>query len=366
MTDVKRNKYDGLDFMKLICSVMVVIIHTVPFAEFSYMFSFMWANMLCRVAVPLYFICSGFLFCEKISSLPKNERRSYLLAYERRLLLLYAFWIVIYFPMFIRGFVNNVYTFSPLMVGWGTWLSKFLPYFLQSLFVRGINFHLWYLPALMFATALVYALLPLGKKVLLIIGGIFYVFGLLGDSYWIVTEAFPKLAELYGTYEYFFVDTRNGLFFGVLFVGIGAALSDASFRERLRCGKLTAIILYIVLLLESLLVKEVLWGGFLSKGPNMYITLVPLCAVLFVIFSRMSFEGRGFNGALVRNVSMVIYFCHGIMLAYWYVIADYLFLPHTPTVAFVLVLVSSALMAYNLVLIRQHSRFFAKLFKYMV
>lgn len=57
--------YNSFDVAKFICSIMVVIIHVYPFGvqETPNIFShinFTLQNGLCRIAVPLFFVFSGF------------------------------------------------------------------------------------------------------------------------------------------------------------------------------------------------------------------------------------------------------------------------------------------------------------------
>lgn len=52
----------SLDIAKFICALLVIIIHTRPFAECSGIIDFYLGDVAVRIAVPLFFAISGYLF----------------------------------------------------------------------------------------------------------------------------------------------------------------------------------------------------------------------------------------------------------------------------------------------------------------
>ena len=60
-TLLPRMSYANLDIAKFTCSLLVVFIHTAPFTNYP-VAHFYTADVICRVAVPLFFAMSGFLF----------------------------------------------------------------------------------------------------------------------------------------------------------------------------------------------------------------------------------------------------------------------------------------------------------------
>ena len=59
-----ENRNYSLDFMKFFCITAIVCIHLAPFSGSKLGIII---NTLCRVALPLIFICSGYLFLSKFS-----------------------------------------------------------------------------------------------------------------------------------------------------------------------------------------------------------------------------------------------------------------------------------------------------------
>lgn len=62
---IKMN-YSSLDIAKYICALLIIPIHVSPFTSDSTL-NFYFVNVLARIAVPLFFVISGFLFFRKIT-----------------------------------------------------------------------------------------------------------------------------------------------------------------------------------------------------------------------------------------------------------------------------------------------------------
>lgn len=52
----------SLDVAKFICALLVIIIHTRPFSVLSDIIDFYLVDVIARIAVPLFFAISGYLF----------------------------------------------------------------------------------------------------------------------------------------------------------------------------------------------------------------------------------------------------------------------------------------------------------------
>ena len=61
--------YNGIDLVKFICSYLVVIIHTAPlssyFMTYGDLLHIYIIQYFCRLAVPFFFVASGFLLFRK-------------------------------------------------------------------------------------------------------------------------------------------------------------------------------------------------------------------------------------------------------------------------------------------------------------
>ena len=193
----QNHQFNGIDIVKFICAFLVCAMHIKPFnAELLGIEKLRYLNFglqqyLCRIAVPFYFTASGFLLFRKTEFNNLNDSR-----------------------------IKN-YCFKILRL-LGTW--TFL------LFVGGSG-QLWYLGALVLAVIILSVLIKkdIAMRWIVLISVVLFLIGLLGDSYYGFIEPLksffiPKLFIV--GYETIFSTTRNGVFFGLIFVLIGALFAQ--------------------------------------------------------------------------------------------------------------------------------------------
>ena len=146
---MKKKNYAAIDVAKYVSALLVVCIHTYPLYDLSPAANTFLIQAICRFAVPFFFVVSAFLFFSKIdpaAGMRDALNLGMLKHYLRRLALLYGAWSVIYLP----------YTFL-LWRGDGFSLT-FLLRWIFDCFFNGSYYHLWFLPALMLGTLIVYVL----------------------------------------------------------------------------------------------------------------------------------------------------------------------------------------------------------------
>lgn len=83
-------QYPGLDMMKFLCAVVIMISHLGPFESFSQSLNYWVVNLSFRYAVPFFFLCSGYFFRRNVF-LGKS-----LVNWLKRNMLLYSVWTAIY------------------------------------------------------------------------------------------------------------------------------------------------------------------------------------------------------------------------------------------------------------------------------
>ena len=181
----KRQNYGGLDRFRIIAAFMVAAIHTSPLLSYSADADFLLTRVLCRVAVPFFFMVTGqfvvrdFFTCEG-KALEKFWK------YCKKMAVLYGAAILIYLPVGIYA---------------GHYKELNAGLVFRMLLFDGTFYHLWYFPACMMGVALTYLMSRLikGKRLktcaensaemeknigfALTVSGFLYVIGLLGDSY---------------------------------------------------------------------------------------------------------------------------------------------------------------------------------------
>lgn len=293
--ECKTKQFPAIDSMKLFCALLVVVIHTSPLSSISYFLNYGLVQYVARIAVPFFFVSSGY-FCFRKTTLQKFDSKAPF-TYAKRVYFLYIIWTLIYLPKIIF----EIYT-NERGIGFGI-ISSIL------ILVFSGHFHLWYLSGT--AVSVVIITVALKKKIkiktILLIGGILYIVGLLGQSY------FGLLKPLEGTviwsilklYEMIFFTTRNGIFEGILFVGIGALFAFKRIEIKKNIAILGFIISMLLLLIEVFLVSYF----DLVRENDMYLFLVPVSFFGFYCVSRIEIKSTDFTKKS-RIYSSLIFYTH--------------------------------------------------------
>lgn len=207
---MKERQLGGLDYFKLTAAFLVAAIHTSPFASFSADADFIFTRVIARVAVPFFFMVTGYFLLPQYVFGRSMDMRP-LMRSLKKLLYLYAAAVLLYLPV-------NLY--AGQIQDLGVWA------FFRMLLVDGTFYHLWYLSAAVLGVWIVWFLggkLP--YKVLLGISFVLYLIGLFGDSYYGAAEQIPVLVKVYDVLFMVSSYTRNGLFYAPIFLVMGVGLS---------------------------------------------------------------------------------------------------------------------------------------------
>lgn len=270
----QKQNYNGIDLMKFFCAILVFMIHFPPFLKEGSLLAqhgnFWLRQCLCRVAVPFYFVSSGFFLFRKMPVYDLD-------------------------PEVIKN-----YCFKILRLV-GTW---------SVLLFVGKTMQLWYLGATVVAVILLSLCFyfRIRFRSICILACLLYAIGLLGDSYYGVIaplENVPVLKYIMKSYSTFYDTTRTGVFMGFIFVLMGTAFSHFNIRLKMR----TAL---IGLILSGCgLVAEVFWlkTNHIPVDYNMYIFLLPVSFFLFAFACAVPLKDRGIYKHL-RNIGMLVYFTH--------------------------------------------------------
>ena len=214
-------QYNAIDAAKFFCAILIVTIHFPPLGNaavspLAQAVNSFFRSYLGRIAVPFFLLSAGFFLFRKTASQPFSAAPSK--AYVLRILRLYVLWTILYLPWIIREARES-----------GKNLLTGLLSFLRNFLLTGSYSHLWYLPALAVAAALVGWLLRKGLRpgYILAASALLYCIGLLGQGWFFLLRPLQGTAlySLLRLYEKIFTTTRNGLFFGFPYVAMGMYLA---------------------------------------------------------------------------------------------------------------------------------------------
>ncbi len=274
----KTTQYNAIDIFKFICAILVCTIHLTPFPynafKYSESINFYFSNCIARIAVPFYFTTAGFFLFKKTSI--TNINQVVIKDYCFKLLRLFATWHILLFV--------------------------------------GENSHLWYLSASVIAILFITFLLKkkVKLKYLIIISIFLFAIGLLGDTYYQIIKIAKSnniLNYIIMTYEKYFKTTKNGLFFGTIFVLIGLIFATKKIKINFKVAYIGLLISYILLMIETTFLSN----HFNPKDYNMYISIVPLIFFTFYMLLNIKLKDRPIYKKL-RILSTLIYFSHRMFI----------------------------------------------------
>lgn len=275
----------ALDHFRFISALLIVGIHTSPLLSYSQTADFILTRIIARIAVPFFFMLTGY-FLFSAGKVRESERiKEYLL----KICKMYVIAILFYLPL-------NVYTGYFGENGWRGEVIK-------DIFFDGTFYHLWYLPASIMGVLIIAILL---KKVsaskAVIISLLLYIIGLGGDSYYGLLTQVPIIKSFYEGMLHLSAYTRNGVFFAPIFLSLGAWIAQEGKPLSHRLTRLGFYLSSIFLLVEGLL----LHNFNIQKHDSMYVMLLPCMYFLF----RYLLQMNGKSNKKMRSISLSIYLVH--------------------------------------------------------
>ncbi|QCV57064.1 acyltransferase family protein [Flavobacterium columnare] len=266
---------NNLDVLKIIMAFLVIALHIFPVSKatgIEGLISYEIASGITRIAVPTFFLISGYFLRNKLNDKP------YLWKYTKRILLLYVVWQFIYLPDLIRFYNLGWFSKSDMILKliYGYW-------------------HLWYLLATTIAVGLLYLLRNLSTAIktklilfLLILGYSFQI-GIQSNRLDLMF-----LYEIIGT-------TRNYLFFALPMMMIGTMYDK--WKDEIPQFKWLFIPLWIILLIEV-----GMYYKYKVKAMDFLLTL-PLLSMLTFYWINESHQSF-IQKTIPATLSLGIYLCH--------------------------------------------------------
>ncbi len=304
----EKKEYIGIDFFKFFCSLLVVNIHVKALIIVNSDLDFWTSQVFCRIAVPFFFMASGYFTASKINSGKK------IAIYIGRLFRLYLFYTILYLPETLYGWLKQ---------GMPTW-----QYLMRQFLSIGINVVLWYFIALMIAVLMLYLLVSrLKMRAWQVLGMSFgaYVVGVLGQAYYKISLPKPVLGRILQFLYQFFGTMENAFLFGLFFVALGYYMNQYARQLNSRFGLGVILLLLVVVSVEGIFTRQ--WA---LKGEHaMLLTMPFLMVVLFptVASFHMSLKWKNI-GLLLRKMSVLIYGLH--MLVDFYLLFFFNSILHIP------------------------------------
>lgn len=295
MLSLVQKEYKFLDVMKFMMAIVVVAIHTRPECSFQSPVVKGIFEAVYSIAVPFFFMASGFLLFRKVSLPLDSEGEKRIKKYLKKTVKLYLIWTAIYLPLTMYGFYMD-----------GMPLLKSIVVFIRNILLVGENYMswpLWYLLALIVAVGIIYLLLKLNipKNWVLVLGILMAIVGVVLDYY----KDNDIISFVANVYFNLFQKTRNGFFVGFLYVSLG-----------LFCSQIDKISFNLPLLLLAI--------GIIGTCYDVPLSHALIVVSLFIItISIKDSCGSNMNVfSKLRLMSSIVYFVHMFFIAIFVLLVE--------------------------------------------
>ncbi|MFT4274119.1 MAG: acyltransferase [Pantoea sp.] len=288
MGEIKRNRKQLVDVVRLILAMIVIAIHFNVFENNPSINSYT-VDGFFRVAVPFFFVVNGYYFNNAIIDFSAFR------LWIKRVLVLFFSWQLIYLPMFLPHDDINA--------------QHVIVFISQVVFGY---YHLWYLSAMLMGGICIYLLRNYSQLLLLCIL-LFFVGWLLQYVRIFVPEGsiYFKIMSQYWIF-------RNGFFYGFPMMYFGYYLSERKMIERFSSSTIAYIVLISLffLVLEIFLSKEVFFAK-VSYHIDFILSLIFFAPSFFAL--TMKFEKDLISSVNTKNIAMLasaIYFLHPYIILF--------------------------------------------------
>lgn len=268
--------YPAIDIAKFIMSFLVIVIHTNAYNVVP--------GKVCNLAVPLFFVFSGFFMYKGYVKGGIEKVDNYLI----KLVRMYVMYTVLYLPLTVYGYYIN-----------GKGLGEVSLSFVRNFLFVGEFYYswpLWYLLALVVATGIIRIMLK--KKVgitAIFATGVLMALAGYGLDYLHENATDGWMKRIVDVYFDVFTRTRNGFFIGLGYVTTGMLLAHC---EEFICK-------YRYFVAPAAVITGAVYGCDVFFSINVF---VPVMACVIVALCGNMQHSR--YGIWFRNISTMVYFFH--------------------------------------------------------
>lgn len=284
----QRKNLDSADVLKFVLSILIVATHTSFFEGYI--------TPLVRLAVPAFFMISGYFFFGRINACESKEQQTaYLKKSIRHNLKLYFFWFVVLLPLTL--YVRGYHTMGTV----GGVVHLIRDFLFGSTFQSS-----WYITALIIGFTLVLFLSrKLPQSALVIIGVICYIPSLLSSNYEFLLTSSPVLQNVSDSLSKVFLLPCRNFSVSVLYIVLGKYLAEKNYEGKTKQYTITFLLSFAALVAEFLMLKA---SGVAIEDTDCYIALPFAAYYLCKVFLTLDVTCKG--SVVMRKISTVSYCAH--------------------------------------------------------
>ena len=282
-----------IDLFKFISSILIIGIHTNLFVDINDTLNFAFVDIVCRLAVPFFAVCSGYFLSKSLS---KNEYGAKpIKKQEWKLIKLYALWAVLYLAYSIPTWIRS---------GWMSF-GAFKDYALATV-TQGCHYHLWYLISLIYALPLFYLCVRFikNRKLLLVIMILLYIIKAFSYGYSQWLPVFMQSA--------FRMGNRFSALFDAVFLLLPLLLLGFFISQKkisLKFSLIGFIVSFSLLTVGAFTLK-----AFGQESVSFIFMTFPTAYFLFSLISQINWNLNGKVCTLLGSASLIIYCFHPMIV----------------------------------------------------
>ncbi len=295
---MKKKTFNSIDICKFLMALCVVAIHTHPLERCSIAVVNNIFNSFVGMAVPFFFLSSGFLLAQKFESpFTSPENIAVVKKYLLKMIKMYVVWTAVYLPMAIYHFISS-----------GTDLPKSILLYLRGFVFVGEQYnswHLWYLLSTIYALVivLVFFRFRLSPKKIIIFSSIAFLISICFDylsAYSGNTNAFMGLLM-----KLIHASIGSGrILTGLFYIPLGMVLARKQLDIRV------SWLLLITGYLLNVFVENSCW--------NSIFVAISTIGFFCIMNSFVLPNSRVYP--FVRKMSTIIYFMHMYIWSFYYML----------------------------------------------
>ncbi len=277
----------GLDITKFIMAICVIAIHTNPFIQSNNAIVLKIFDCFTSIAVPFFFIASGYLLQMKIWHAAPSEETDIIILQLKRMLKLYLVWSAVYFPLAVAEYAKGEYSL----------LKAVLIYIKDFVFV-GQHYNswmLWYLLSTIYALIAILFLRKAKIKTerILVIALVIFIISILIDAIKMTDNTNSIIMLLKTFFKYTIGNGR--LLRGFLYISLGMFF----WNKRLSIKRYAFILAFTCLFIIYTIIEDELVGT---------IFLAPCVASFFLLITEVNIYSE--RCIILRKLSTEMYFLH--------------------------------------------------------
>lgn len=291
-----KRLFSSIDIAKFFFCLCVIALHAKAFVwlpEGYYVLD----KAVFRLAVPFFFVASGFFLGKKVLQLPKEQMWQAVKRYCIHLLkILVMFELINIILVFIRDLSKGI-AFEQIAIK-TAYYAIVHPYG-----------SLWYIQASIIGALLLYPFVKRNKlNLAVIIGVCLFCLGLLCNSYYFIAEG-TVIQPLVDQYLHYFFTARNGLFVGFIYISIGFLCARRYLEHdgQLFSGKKQAMLCLVGTYFLYLIEVYMVHGGKRADDGSMFLLHLILIPVLFFTLLYWEPNIKPTTSLMLRNLSTGMY-----------------------------------------------------------